>query len=136
MARIVTRESLLAAFFQKFVEEFYMPPEMPDEGWYSLAHVAKMLGYASAKEARSLLSENEIASNGRAVSIAGIARLAFSAKPATIAAKAREIARLAIMDALFEDCNEAARVYELCAEIRQVLDRFAPKTRPGDSFCL
>lgn len=139
MAQIVTRASLLAAFFQRFIEVFHLPPEMPEQGWYALNGVAKMLGYSSAKDARKLLPENEASPNGRAVSEAGVVRLALLARPTAIASKVREISSLAISDVLFEDCNEAARVYELCAEIRQVIDRFAPPLnmsgRTGD-FCL
>lgn len=136
MSQLVTRTSLLGAFFQRFIEIFHAPAEMPDNGWYSLLGVARMLGYENVKEARKLVPETELASNGKAVSEAGIVYLALKARPTAIASKVREICQLTIADLLFSGEESPARMYELCDEIRALLDRFAPQKRPGDSFSL
>lgn len=137
MSQLVTRSSLLDAFFQRFIELFQAPAEMPGgSDFYSLASVAKMLGYENQKVARKLIPETELAYNGRAISETGIVYLALKARPSAIAAKVREVCQLAISDVLFADDESPARLYELCDEIRCVLDRFAPQKRPGDSFCL
>lgn len=136
MSQLVTRSSLLNAFFQRFIEIFHVPAEMPSNGWYSLANVAKMLGYENVKAARKIVPETEIASGGRAVSETGIVYLALKARPTAVAAKVREVCQLAIADVLFTGDESPARLYELCDELRSVIDKFAPQKRPGDSFCL
>lgn len=136
MPRHVTRDSLLDAFFQRFVEIFRVPAEMSCDGWYSLADVSKLLGYENARAARNLIPETEISNGGRSVSETGVVYLALKARPTEIVAKVREVSQLAIMDLLSARDETPARMYELCDEIRSLLDKFAPRNRRGDSFSL
>lgn len=137
MPQFVTRASLLDAFFQRFIELFHVPDEIPgSDDAYSLSSVARMLGYENVKAARKIVPETELGGNGKAVSKTGIVFLALRAKPTAIASKVREICQLTLADVLFAGDESPVRLYELCDEIRALLDRFAPQTRRGDSFCL
>lgn len=132
----MNRLTLIEAFFRRLAKDFHFPEEASDPGWYPLAVIARMFGYSSMRSARSVLPPDEIGTSGKTVSETDVVILAMRSQTRSVMEKVRVICQLTVSDIIFPQSGEKLMVNELCAEIRDVLDRFSAREGIGASFSL
>lgn len=130
------RTALTGALFRRLATDFNFPANRLTPGWYPLAAIARIFGYSSAKSAKMALPPEEIGDSGKTVSELGVVILAISSQARSVAEKVREICLLTMAEIVLPQSRERVMVSELCAEIRDVLDRFSAREGFGASFSL
>ncbi len=130
------RTALIGALFQRLAVDFNFPSDSSMPGWYPLAAIARIFGYSSIKRAKTMLPLEEIGECGRTVSELGVVILAIRSQARNVVEKVREICLLTIAEIILPQSREKIMVSELCAEIRDVLDRFSAREGLGASFSL
>ncbi len=130
------RTALIGAIFQRLAVDFNFPSDKSTPGWYPLAAIARIFGYSSVKSAKTMVPLDEIGDCGRTVSELGVVILAIRSQSRNVAEKVREVCFVTAAEIIIPQSREKMMVNELCAELRDVLDRFSAREGLGASFSL